>query len=171
MRSAVTALEGAGTLAFGDPEHVEVAGGDDRRGAFLSLLLLRCTDAARPEPHQVEAFGPVAVVIGYDGTAAGAAGLLRRGEGSLAGSVVTADPEFARDVALGAAAAHGRMLVLDRDCAAESTGHGTPLPQLAARRPGPADGGEEEGGLRAVRHHLQRTAVQGSPALLGVITR
>ena len=156
---------------FGDPEHVEVAGGDDRRGAFLSPILLRCTDAARPEPHQVEAFGPVAVVIGYDGTAAHAVRLLERGDGSLAGSVVTADPEFARDVVLGAAAAHGRMLVLDRDCAAESTGHGTPLPQLVHGGPGRAGGGEEEGGLRAVRHHLQRTAVQGSPALLASITR
>ncbi len=171
VRSAVTALEGAGTLVFGDPEHVEVAGGNDRRGAFLSPLLLRCTDAARPEPHQVEAFGPVSTVIGYDGTAAHAVTLLERGDGSLAGSVVTADPEFARDVVLGAAAAHGRMLVLDAGCAAESTGHGTPMPQLVHGGPGRAGGGEEEGGLRAVRHHLQRTAVQGSPALLGLITR
>jgi oxepin-CoA hydrolase/3-oxo-5,6-dehydrosuberyl-CoA semialdehyde dehydrogenase len=86
-------------------------------------------------------------------------------------SVVTADADFAGDVVLGAGAYHGRMLVLDRDCAAENTGHGTPMPQLVHGGPGRAGGGEEEGGLRAVLQHLQRTAVQGSPAVLEAVAQ
>ncbi len=168
VRAAVAALTAAGTLAFGNPDTVDVVGADPARGAFLSPLLVRCDDPDRPEPHEVEAFGPVSTVLGYEG-AAQAVDLLHRGKGSLVASVVTHDPGFARDVVLGAGAAHGRMLVLDRDCAAENTGHGTPMPQLVHGGPGRAGGGEEEGGLRAVLHHLQRTAVQGTPAVLGAI--
>lgn len=170
VRGAVTALASAGTLAYGDPRRVAVLGADADRGAFLSPVLVRCDDRDRSEPHTVEAFGPVSTVIGYT-DAADAVELLHRGEGSLVASVVTYDPDFARTIVLGAAASHGRLLVLDRDCAAESTGHGTPMPQLVHGGPGRAGGGEEEGGLRAVRHHLQRTAVQGSPAVLDRIAQ
>ena len=169
VRSAAAALISAGRLVYGDPDSVEVIGADDRTGAFLSPLLVRCDDARRAEPHEVEAFGPVSTVLPYDGTDDVVA-LLAQGQGSLA-SVVTHDRDFARDVVLGAGAYHGRMLLLDRECAAESTGHGTPMPQLVHGGPGRAGGGEEEAGLRAVLHHMQRTAVQGTPEALERVCR
>jgi oxepin-CoA hydrolase/3-oxo-5,6-dehydrosuberyl-CoA semialdehyde dehydrogenase len=170
VRRAVEQLTAAGTLVHGDPTSVDVIGADDRTGAFLSPLLVRVDDATRPAPHDVEAFGPVSTLLPYD-DADEVVDLLARGQGSLVASVVTADTGFARDVVLGAGAHHGRMLVLDRDCARESTGHGVPMPQLVHGGPGRAGGGEEEGGLRAVLHHLQRTAVQGSPAVLEAMAR
>ena len=108
-------------------------------------------------------------MLGYRDTE-DALALVRKGEGSLVGSLVTHDPEIARAIVFGAAASHGRFLVLDRDCAAESTGHGSPMPHLVHGGPGRAGGGEELGGMRAVRHHLQRVALQGSPALLTRLT-
>ncbi len=169
VRRSVKALLTAGRLVFGDPDHVEVAGASAERGAFISPLLLRSDDASRPEPHQVEAFGPVSTIIGYHGTDQ-VIGLAARGLGSLAGSVVSADPAFARAVVLGLAPWHGRLLVLDRDDAATSTGHGSPLPMLVHGGPGRAGGGEEMGGIRGVLHHMQRTAVQASPRVLSAVT-
>jgi oxepin-CoA hydrolase/3-oxo-5,6-dehydrosuberyl-CoA semialdehyde dehydrogenase len=131
-------------------------------------VLLRA-DASAAEPHAVEAFGPVSTVIGFD-TVEQAVALAARGRGSLAGSVVTADPAVAREVTLGLAPWHGRVLVLDRHSAAESTGHGVPLPTLSHGGPGRAGGGQEMGGLRGVLHLMQRTAVQGSPDMLTAIT-
>jgi oxepin-CoA hydrolase/3-oxo-5,6-dehydrosuberyl-CoA semialdehyde dehydrogenase len=168
VRAAYARLATAGSPVFGDPDKVDVQGADDEAGAFLSPLLLQVDDVDRAEPHAVEAFGPVSTLLPYTGTQQ-AIELAARGDGSLAGSVVTYDPSFARDVVLGMAAYHGRILVLDRDSAAESTGHGTPMPQLVHGGPGRAGGGEEEGGLRAVRAHLQRTAIQGSPAVLDAL--
>jgi oxepin-CoA hydrolase / 3-oxo-5,6-dehydrosuberyl-CoA semialdehyde dehydrogenase len=169
VRRSLKALLAAGTVAFGDPEHVEVVGADAERGAFMSPVLIRADDAGRPEPHEVEAFGPVATLIGYRDTA-DAIALAARGLGSLVGSVVTSDAGFARDVVLGIAPWHGRLLVLDADDAAESTGHGSPLPMLVHGGPGRAGGGEELGGIRAVTHHMQRTAVQASPRVLAKVT-
>ena len=170
VRRAVKALQAAGQLVFGDPDHVEVAGGADaERGAFLSPVLIRADDARRPEVHQIEAFGPVATLIGYRDTA-DVIDLAGLGRGSLAGSIVTDDPQFAREVVLGAAPWHGRLLVLDSDAAPESTGHGSPLPALVHGGPGRAGGGEEMGGMRGVVHHLQRTAVQASPRMLEAVT-
>ena len=169
VRRSLKALLSAGTAVFGDPEHVEVVGADPDRGAFMSPVLIRAEDAGRAEPHEVEAFGPVSTLIGYRDTAH-AVELAARGLGSLAGSVVTGDAGFARDVVLGVAPWHGRLLVLDPDDAAESTGHGSPLPVLVHGGPGRAGGGEELGGLRAVTHHMQRTAVQASPRVLARIT-
>jgi oxepin-CoA hydrolase/3-oxo-5,6-dehydrosuberyl-CoA semialdehyde dehydrogenase len=169
VRRSVKALLSAGSLVFGDPDHVAVEGASAERGAFLSPLLLRAQDRDRPEPHQVEAFGPVSTIIAYR-DAAEAIELAARGRGSLAGSVVTADPGFARQVVLGLAPWHGRLLVLDRDDAAESTGHGSPLPILVHGGPGRAGGGEEMGGIRGVLHHMQRTAVQASPRVLSAVT-
>jgi hypothetical protein len=119
--------------------------------------------------HDVEAFGPVATLLPYD-SAAEVVELMALGQGSLVGSVVSHDPAFVRDVVLGAAGHHGRLHVLDRDSAKESTGHGSPLPHLVHGGPGRAGGGEELGGMRGVRHFLQRTAVQGSPDMLTAIT-
>ena len=169
VRRSLKVLLSAGTAVFGDPERVEVVGADPDRGAFMSPVLIRAEDAGRAEPHEVEAFGPVSTLIGYRDTAH-AVELAARGLGSLAGSVVTADAGFARDVVLGVAPWHGRLLVLDSDDAAESTGHGSPLPVLVHGGPGRAGGGEELGGLRAVTHHMQRTAVQASPRVLARIT-
>jgi len=169
VRRSVGELLPAGRLVFGDPDRVEVVGADPERGAFISPLLLRCDDATRAEPHEVEAFGPVSTVIGYR-DAADVVQLAARGRGSLVGSVVTADPGFARDVVTGLAPWHGRILVLDRDDAAESTGHGSPLPVLVHGGPGRAGGGEEMGGVRGVLHHMQRTAVQASPRMLSAVT-
>jgi oxepin-CoA hydrolase / 3-oxo-5,6-dehydrosuberyl-CoA semialdehyde dehydrogenase len=141
----------------------------DLPGAFLAPVLLRCDDADRPEPHQVEAFGPVSTVVPYDDVA-DAVRVAALGEGSLVGSVVTHDRDVARELVRRAAAWHGRLLVLDRDDARESTGHGSPLPALLHGGPGRAGGGQELGGLRAVLHHMQCTAVQGSPDMLTSVT-
>ena len=169
VRRSVKSLLAGARLLYGDPERVEVVGADAERGAFLSPLLLQADDAGRAEPHEIEAFGPVATVIGYEATAQ-AIELAGRGLGSLAGSVVTGDAEFARDVVRGCAPWHGRLLVLDGDDAAESTGHGSPLPMLVHGGPGRAGGGEELGGIRGVLHFMQRTAVQASPRVLAAVT-
>jgi oxepin-CoA hydrolase / 3-oxo-5,6-dehydrosuberyl-CoA semialdehyde dehydrogenase len=168
VRRSVKALRDAGRIAFGDPEHVEVVDADAERGAFVSPVLL-VGDPDRAEPHEVEAFGPVATVLPYEG-ADQLVEYAARGLGSLAGSVVTADRAFARDVVLGAAPWHGRLLVLNETDARESTGHGSPLPQLVHGGPGRAGGGEEMGGVRGVLHHMQRTAVQADPDTLTAIT-
>ncbi|MDV6013681.1 phenylacetic acid degradation bifunctional protein PaaZ [Haloechinothrix sp. LS1_15] len=169
VRRSLKALLDAGSVVAGDPESVEVIGADADRGAFVSPVLLRADDPDRAEPHQVEAFGPVATLIPYTATER-AIELAARGEGSLAGSVVTADTGFARDMVLGVAPWHGRLLVLDDTDAGESTGHGSPLPALVHGGPGRAGGGEELGGMRAVLHHMQRTAVQSSPEVLRAVT-
>jgi oxepin-CoA hydrolase / 3-oxo-5,6-dehydrosuberyl-CoA semialdehyde dehydrogenase len=169
VRRSVKALLSAGRLVFGDPDHVDVVGASAERGAFIAPLLLHSDDPGRPEPHQVEAFGPVSTVIGYRDSA-DVIELAARGRGSLAGSVVTGDAAFAREVVLGLAPWHGRILVLDHDDAAESTGHGSPLPVLVHGGPGRAGGGEEMGGMRGVLHHMQRTAVQASPRVLSGVT-
>jgi oxepin-CoA hydrolase/3-oxo-5,6-dehydrosuberyl-CoA semialdehyde dehydrogenase len=169
VRRSLKALLSVGTSVFGDPEHVDVVGADPERGAFISPVLVRADDAERAEPHEVEAFGPVSTLIGYRDPAH-AIELAARGQGSLAGSIVTSDPAFAREVVLGVAPWHGRLLVLDRNDAPESTGHGSPLPMLVHGGPGRAGGGEEMGGLLGVKHHMQRTAVQASPRVLGAVT-
>ena len=168
VRKAVEALRSSAEIVHGDPSHVELVEGDAERGAFMSPVLLRARAGAQ-EPHDVEPFGPVSTVLTYDSVDE-AVTLAARGRGSLVGSLVTHDPAVARDVVLGVAPWHGRILVLDRDDAAESTGHGSPLPMLVHGGPGRAGGGEELGGVRAVLHHMQRTALQGSPDMLTAIT-
>ena len=168
VRKAVEALRGSADIVYGDPDSVRVLDADDERGAFLSPVLLRAR-AGAVEPHDIEPFGPVSTVLTYR-TNAEAVALAARGRGSLVASVVTHDPAVAREVVLGLAPWHGRVLVLDRDDAAESTGHGSPLPMLVHGGPGRAGGGEELGGVRAVLHHMQRTAVQASPDMLTAIS-
>lgn len=165
VRRAVSTLASECEIVYGDPSVVDLVDADAVRGAFVSPLLLRCTDPDARAPHEVEAFGPVTTLIPY-GTTAHAIELAARGAGSLAGSLVSHDVNFVRDVVLGVAPWHGRLLVLNRDDAAESTGHGSPLPHTVHGGPGRAGGGEELGGIRAVLHHMQRTAIQGPPALL-----
>jgi oxepin-CoA hydrolase/3-oxo-5,6-dehydrosuberyl-CoA semialdehyde dehydrogenase len=170
VRARVGQLREEATLFFGDPYHCDVTGADDRRGAFLSPLLL---GSERPlsatKIHSLEAFGPVSTLMAYDGLDE-AVEIVRRGEGSLVASIVTYDAETATRLVAGIASYHGRILVLDRDCARESTGHGSPLPMLVHGGPGRAGGGEELGGLRGVYHYMQRTALQGSPSRLAALT-
>jgi oxepin-CoA hydrolase/3-oxo-5,6-dehydrosuberyl-CoA semialdehyde dehydrogenase len=168
VRKAVQALRGSAEIVYGDPDRVDVVDGDPERGAFMSPLLLRASEGA-DEPHDVEPFGPVSTILTYDSLDQAVA-LAARGSGSLVGSVVTHDPDVARTVVLGLAPWHGRILVLDRDDAQESTGHGSPLPVLVHGGPGRAGGGEELGGVRGVLHHMQRSAIQASPDMLTAIT-
>src|SRR5712671_5242373 len=139
------------------------------RGAFLPPILLRADDQEESAPHEVEAFGPVSTLLPYV-SAAQLVALAARGRGSLVGSVVSGDEDFVREMVLGVAPWHGRLLVLDAEDAGESTGHGAPLPPLVHGGPGRAGGGEEMGGIRGVLHHMQRTAVQASPRALASIT-
>lgn len=148
-----------------------VVGADRDKGAFYAPQLLYCADPlTRLEPHDIEAFGPVNTIMPYRDLGE-AIQLARLGRGSLVGSLVTHDPNVAREIILGTAPYHGRMLVLDRASAKESTGHGSPLPNLVHGGPGRAGGGEEMGGARGVSHYLQRVALQGSPNMLTAITR
>ena len=175
VRRRVQALiDGGGRIVIGEAD-----AGDDVRadgttgraddGAFVPPLLLRFDDATTAAVHTVEAFGPVASLLTYGSTAA-AADLVSRGGGSLVTSVATHDPVQAVELARRIAPYNGRVLVLDRDDARSSTGHGSPLPNLVHGGPGRAGGGEELGGVRAVLHHMQRTAVQGSPEMLTALT-
>jgi oxepin-CoA hydrolase/3-oxo-5,6-dehydrosuberyl-CoA semialdehyde dehydrogenase len=168
VRKAIQSLRASGEVVYGDPEHVELVDADAERGAYLSPVLLRANRGA-VEPHDVEPFGPVSSVLSYDSLDE-AVGLAARGRGSLVASLVTHDSDVASAVVLGLAPWHGRILVLDRDDAGESTGHGSPLPMLVHGGPGRAGGGEELGGVRAVLHHMQRTAIQASPAMTTAIT-
>ncbi|NIF57840.1 phenylacetic acid degradation bifunctional protein PaaZ [Enterobacter sp. Ap-916] len=139
-------------------------------GAFFPPTLLLCQQPDEtPAVHELEAFGPVATVMPYR-DAEHAMALARAGQGSLAGTLVTADEQTARHFILGAARAHGRIQVLNQESAVESTGHGSPLPMLVHGGPGRAGGGEELGGLRAVKHYMQRTAIQGSPTMLAAVS-
>jgi oxepin-CoA hydrolase / 3-oxo-5,6-dehydrosuberyl-CoA semialdehyde dehydrogenase len=165
----VAELRREADLVSGDPTHVDLRDADSKRGAFVPPMLLLCRDphAARAV-HDVEAFGPVATILPYRGTA-DAIALARRGGGSLAASVFTANHELASQIVLGLAPYHGRILVVDRTCAKESTGHGSPLAPLIHGGPGRAGGGEEMGGIRGVLHYMQRAAIQGSPDTLTAI--
>ena len=152
-------------LVFGDPDHVDVVGADAKRGAFFPALLFYAKDAFSAAPHDVEAFGPVNTVMPYRSIDE-AVELAKRGRGSLVGSVFTGSDDTARRMVLGTAAHHGRLMLVNRQCAKESTGHGSPMPHLVHGGPGRAGGGEEMGGARGVMHYMQRTAVQGSPTTL-----
>ena len=146
------------------------AGADAERGAFLAPTLLHCRDIASARAvHEVEAFGPVSTVVPYEGVDQAIA-LARRGAGSLVGSVFSVDEVMAAQLVLGLAPFHGRILVVNRHCAKDSTGHGSPLPHLVHGGPGRAGGGEEMGGIRGVLHYMQRTAVQGTPDVLTAVT-
>lgn len=160
---SIRGLTKSASVVFGDPESV-----DQRAGAFMAPVLLKAGDKAANEPHDIEAFGPVSTIIGYDDTAE-LFDLVARGKGSLVASVVTKDSALAREIVLGCAPYHGRILVLNAENAKESTGHGSPLPVLVHGGPGRAGGGEELGGIRGVLHHMQRTAVQGTPDVLTAV--
>ena len=167
VRARAHELAGAARLAFGDIDTVDAKGGDG--GAFISPLLFRADDPwSATLVHDVEAFGPVSTLMPYRDLD-DAIALTNRGKGSLALSFFTYDPAAARQFTLGAGAFHGRIAIIDRDSARESTGHGSPLPMLVHGGPGRAGGGEEMGGIRGVKHYMQRSALQGSPRVLSAI--
>ena len=165
----VAQLRAEAELVAGDFDDFEIKGADRDGGAFVPPLLLLCKNPAGAQAiHEVEAFGPVATVMSYRDSAE-AIMLARRGGGSLVASVFTADESLARQMVLGLAPYHGRILVVNRVCARESTGHGSPLAPLIHGGPGRAGGGEEMGGIRGVLHYMQRAAVQGSPDAITAI--
>ena len=167
VRARIAELEAAGArIVAGDPNAEPPIAG----GAFLPPVLLRTDDPWRTDAvHDCEPFGPVSTIMPY-ADIADAIALANRGRGSLVLSLFTHSPEAAREFVQGAAAFHGRMLVIDRTNAAESTGHGSPLPVLVHGGPGRAGGSEEMGGIRGVKHYMQRTAIQSSPAMIAAIT-
>lgn len=169
VRARIADLAAEAQIVAGDPGEVHLSSGDAEKGAFLNPVLLHCADAMRAGAvHDVEAFGPVATIMGYDG-AGEVVALAAKGKGSLAASVFTDDADFSREVVIGMAPHHGRILIGNRDSAKSSTGHGSPMPGLVHGGPGRAGGGEELGGIRGVKHYMQRTAVQGAPRLLAPV--
>lgn len=170
VHAAVARLKESSEILLDGMQSYQAVGVDGDAGAFMAPTLLHCKDPLNTlTPHEVEAFGPVSTLMPYDGVEE-AIQLAKMGKGSLAGSVFTASRENARDIILGTASHHGRMLVIDSQCAKESTGHGSPLASLVHGGPGRAGGGEELGGSRAIKHYMQRTAIQGSPTSLMAIT-
>lgn len=170
VKEKVQQLAKSQELIIGDLEKFEVTGADKNKGAFLApLIFLNSTPFQNLDCHNIEAFGPVSTIMPYNGLDE-AIELAKMGKGSLVCSIVTADDGIAKDFVLGAASMHGRILVLNAECAKESTGHGSPMPLLVHGGPGRAGGGEEMGGKRGVLHYLQRTAIQGSPTMLTKIT-
>lgn len=157
-------------IVFGNLEEFDVSGADKNKGSFMSPILFLNKDPFKyQDVHNIEAFGPVSTIMPYK-TISDAIELAKLGKGSLVCSIVTGDDSIAKEFVLGAACMHGRILVLNADCAKESTGHGSPLPMLTHGGPGRAGGGEEMGGKRGVFHYLQRTAIQGSPTTLSKIS-
>jgi oxepin-CoA hydrolase / 3-oxo-5,6-dehydrosuberyl-CoA semialdehyde dehydrogenase len=157
-------------IVIGDLENFEVVGADKNKGAFMSpIIFLNQNPFENLSCHDIECFGPVSTLMPYKETE-DAIELVKMGKGSLVCSIITADKNIAKDFALGASIMHGRVLVLDNECAKESTGHGSPLPLLVHGGPGRAGGGEEMGGKRGVMHYMQRTAIQGSPSMITAIT-
>ena len=166
VRKNVERIARSAERVYGSVDQVEVVGADAKRGAFFPTLLFYSKDPfGKREPHDVEAFGPVNTVMPYR-SVDDAIELAKLGRGSLVGSLFTADDAVAKRVVLGTAPYHGRLLVVNRHSAKESTGHGSPMPNLVHGGPGRAGGGEEMGGIRGVMHYMQRTAVQGSPTTL-----
>ncbi|MBG6142472.1 oxepin-CoA hydrolase/3-oxo-5,6-dehydrosuberyl-CoA semialdehyde dehydrogenase [Labrenzia sp. EL_142] len=170
VKSKVSVLAEEAEIVSGSIDAVDLVSGDADRGAFMSPVLLRCANPASAEAvHSVEAFGPVATVMAYDGNDE-AVFLAQKGRGSLVSSLFTNDGNVARDIVTGLAPFHGRVLVGNHRSAKSSTGHGSPLAPLVHGGPGRAGGGEEMGGMRGVKHFMQRTAVQATPELLSAIT-
>ncbi len=170
VRERIIELQKGASIVAGSPDQVNVTSGDPEKGAFLNPVLLYADKPFEAEAiHDVEAFGPVSTVMAYDDLDEAIA-LARKGKGSLVSSVFTNDPKTAEKAVLGVAAWHGRVMIGNRDTAKSSTGHGSPLAGLIHGGPGRAGGGEEMGGIRGVKHFMQRTAIQGSPTLLSAVT-
>lgn len=170
VRENVELLAKSQQIVFGDLDEFEVVGADKNKGAFFSpILFMNDAPHKNTDVHEVEAFGPVSTIMPYK-SMDDAIELSRMGKGSLVSSIVTPNDEEAKNYIIGAASMHGRILVLNKDCAKESTGHGSPMPLLTHGGPGRAGGGEEMGGKRGVLHYMQRTAIQGHPTTITRVT-
>ncbi len=170
VKSKVKELALEGQIVYGSLEDFEVIGADKNKGAFMApILMVNNNPFQNLKVHNIEAFGPVSTVMPYKNLDE-AIELAQMGKGSLVTSIATFDDKIAKEFVLGAATHHGRILVLNRESAKESTGHGSPMPLLTHGGPGRAGGGEEMGGMRGVMHYLQRTAIQGTPTTLSAIT-
>jgi oxepin-CoA hydrolase / 3-oxo-5,6-dehydrosuberyl-CoA semialdehyde dehydrogenase len=170
VKEQVQKLLATSKIIYGSLDSVELIDADSNKGAFISpILLLNDQPFGSDDVHSIEAFGPVSTIMPYKNMDE-AIELSKMGKGSLCSSIVTANNAIAKQYVLSAATHHGRILVLNQECARESTGHGSPLPLLVHGGPGRAGGGEEMGGLRGVKHYLQRTAIQGSPTTITAIT-
>ena len=171
VRNNVQKLLATSQILYGSLDSIEVIDADYKKGAFFSPILLMNEDPFGSENvHDIECFGPVSTVMPYSKIEEAIA-LAKKGKGSLCCTIVTANDKIATEFVIGAATHHGRILVLNRDCAKESTGHGSPLPMLVHGGPGRAGGGEEMGGVRGVKHYMQRVAIQGSPTSITAITK
>jgi len=171
VRANVDLLAQSQEIVFGNPDAFELVGADAKAGAFFPPILFRNENPLQNTAcHDIEAFGPVATIMPYKNLDQ-AIEIAKLGKGSLVSSIVTPSNEEAVDYVVGAASMHGRILVLNKDCAKESTGHGSPMPLLTHGGPGRAGGGEEMGGKRGVLHYLQRTAIQGHPSIITAITQ
>ncbi|MGO1068817.1 phenylacetic acid degradation bifunctional protein PaaZ [Lysobacter sp. CA199] len=170
VRERIQDLLADAEIVAGNPDDVRLSSGDPEKGAFLNPVLLYAQNPfAATKVHEVEAFGPVSTVLPYDSIEE-AIELAKLGKGSLVSSIFTDDPKVAEEVVIGVAPLHGRVLIGNRRSAKTSTGHGSPLAGLVHGGPGRAGGGEEMGGMRGVKHYMQRTAVQGTPRLLSAVT-
>ncbi|HTS44769.1 MAG TPA: phenylacetic acid degradation bifunctional protein PaaZ [Puia sp.] len=170
VKSQVQKLLASSQIIFGSLDSVELIDADAVKGAFMSpVLLVNEKPFSSEEVHSVEAFGPVSTIMPYKNLDE-AIELSKKGRGSLCSSIVTSDDKIARQYTFGAATHHGRILILNKECAKESTGHGSPLPLLVHGGPGRAGAGEEMGGIRGVKHYMQRVAIQGSPTSITAIT-
>ena len=170
VKEKVLELSKSQEIVYGDLNHFDVVGADKEKGAFLApILFLNDDPFTKTDCHNIEAFGPVSTIMPYKNIEE-AIELAKMGKGSLVCSIITADDSIAKEFVMGAAANHGRILILNADCAKESTGHGSPMPMLTHGGPGRAGGGEEMGGKRGVMHYLQRTAVQGHPTSITKVT-
>ena len=170
VRERVAELRQSCDLLYGNPDHIEVTGGDDQQGAFVSpMLLINHKPLENHAAHDIEAFGPVSTLMPYKSLDE-AAQLANLGQGSLVGSIFGHSDEAVCELVNQTACFHGRLMLINRDSAGESSGHGSPLPHLVHGGPGRAGGGEEMGGIRGVKHYMQRTAIQGSPTTLMKLT-
>lgn len=171
VKDRVKELAANSEIVYGDFDAVEAIGADGSKGAFMKPILMRQDNPfTHTEVHDIEAFGPVSTIMPYKNLDE-AIELANMGKGSLCCSITTFDDEIARDYVLGSASHHGRILVLNRESAVESTGHGSPMPALVHGGPGRAGGGEEMGGVRGVKHYMQRCAIQGTPTSISHITK
>ncbi len=171
VKENIDLLRKSQKIISGNLEQPEIIGADHQTGAFMSPILFFNEDPKKNTAvHEIEAFGPVSTLMGYTDLD-DAIELAKMGKGSLVTSIVTPDNKEARDYVVGAASMHGRILILNKECAKESTGHGSPMPMLTHGGPGRAGGGEEMGGKRGVLHYLQRTAIQGHPTTITEITQ
>ncbi len=170
VKDSVNDLAKEAQIVYGNLDTIKTMGADAKNGAFISPILLRADHPFQNTAiHEREAFGPVSTIMPYKNLDE-AITLAQMGKGSLVSSIATNNDHIAKEYVLNAASHHGRILVLNRDSAKESTGHGSPLPSLVHGGPGRAGGGEEMGGVRGIKHYLQRTAIQGSPTTLTEIT-